>query len=219
MESISRFDLDLICKILAKDVGTKQSKNLAKILGDVDIIPKLYAYTYFKKVLDVLNDLKVHGNSLNMDDICEYNNENPKLQLDIFSNVTEIKKLVTFLRNGFDREKQFCDFNDSKFHDQTKIGRCQEENHYEVVDQPLIPLTNEEQKEFDRIAEQHGLYIAQTTFVDNFNPDNQKLTPTFYCDEETQKFKDDPVWVCEACSDSLSEDCDCMVSCDMDDPF
>lgn len=213
MEGISRKNLNEICKVLE----TTNNVELADTIRDMDIIPKLYAYTYFKKVFSELKQLKGDQKSINVDDLEFLSENNSKLQLDFIKTSTEVNKLFRFLKNGFIREEQFCDFDDSKFLEQTKIGRCESENHLENHYEALIPLTDEQQDKFDEINETKGACESMAMFLENFNPDNQELTAMYYCDEQTKKFKDKPEWVCRSCADALDGDCECEVSCDMDD--
>lgn len=219
MEGISRKDLDEICKVLRSGCEPeKECYRLAKTLEDFDIIPKLYAYTYFKKVFQELTSLKGDSKSFNVDELEQLIENNEKLQLYFIKTSSEANKLLMFLNHGFERENQFCDFDDSKFHNKTKIGSCQSEDHYDTWDEPIMPLTEEEQKEFDKIQETDSGYDAMLKFSKNYNPDNQELTPVYYPDEESHKYKDEPEWICERCSDALDGgDCDISVSCDMDD--
>jgi len=221
MEGISRKDLDEICEILEMgkySTSIKHAKELSKKLNDYDIIPKLYAYTYFKKVFAELKLLRGDGKSIDIDELQQLAENNGKLQLGFINTSTEANKLAMFLSQGFDREDKFCDFDDSKFHDKTKIGSCQAEDHVESVDEPIIPLTAEEQKDFDMIKDDKGFYEAQLKYASKFNPGNQELTPVYFADEESHKYNDEPQWICKLCADSLDGgDCDVSVSCDMED--
>lgn len=223
MEGISRKNIDNICDILKQTSlihtnGEKNPSQLAKILEDYDIIPKLYAYTYFKKVFVELTSLKGDNKSIDMDELEQLVDTNEKLQLDFIKSRTEANKLLMFLKTGFERESQFCDFDDSKFHDKTKIGSCQNEDHYENIDEPIISLTEKEQKEFNEITETNSRYEAMIKFEKNYNPDNQELTAVYYPNEESHKYRDEPEWICKTCSDGLDGgDCEVSVSCDMED--
>lgn len=216
MEGISRKDLDIVVNVLT-NTGHDEYVKIAEKITKMDIIPKLYVYTYVKKVRDELKLLKGDQKSIDQDEFESLIEEQSKLQLHMFNTSTEANKLLKFLENGFTREHQFCDFDDSKFHGQTKIGPCESEDHNEIQDEPVTPLTDEEQKEFDKIEDEKCWDDAREKFQKNFNPDVE-LKPIWYPDDETKKWDDEDVrWICHGClTNNDAADSDFDVSCDMD---
>jgi len=193
MEGISRKDIDRACTILENHVNTEESIKLAKIIKEFDIIPKLYVYTYFKKVKQELKALSDEKGNIDSDELAEMIEMQNKLGLHWMSEkYPTYKKIKMFLYNGFHREKQFCDFDDSRYHDITRTGTCQCDEHDENLENKYY--TNPEQ-------------IPSNNFL--------KLTAVFDSDEDDAKYDDNPQWWCKEC---CSGDFDIPdVSCDMDD--
>ncbi len=131
MENISRKDLDRISQILANHVNTDESINLADKLSKADIIPKLYVYTYFKKIYTELSTLKVYSRDFDYETFESFLDESYALGLTGIKNKRELRIIFNILIRGFERENTFCDFDDSKFHSQTKKGECQNYDHHE----------------------------------------------------------------------------------------
>ena len=128
MEGISRKDLDQTVEFLLAN-GTPELVKIADKITKIDIIPKLYVYTYVKKVRDELKQLKGDQKSIDLDEFEQLVENVDKLQLNIFKTSTEANKLLQFLENGFTREHEVCDFEDSIHFGETKTGPCQSEYH------------------------------------------------------------------------------------------
>ena len=142
MEGISRKDLDRICQLLNTHVGTEEAAKLADILDKADVIPKLYVYTYFKKVHDELKTLQGDSKRIDQDELEQLMEAKPKLQLyGITGSGVKVIAVMKILGHGFERENMFCDFDDSRFHGQVKYGKCECEDH-EVgeLDSPAAKL-------------------------------------------------------------------------------
>jgi predicted RNA-binding protein (virulence factor B family) len=206
MENISQKDINRAVQLLKDNLMFE----VADAIEKADIIPKLYVYTYFKKVKQEL------GTNIERDELQTLVDHNSKLGLFFLTDKTlsSVTKIIRLLDNGFEREGKFCDFNDSKFQDKIQIGECQCEEHNENVGS-IIKLTEDEQKIFDKINETQGWFEACKKFKDKFNPDNQELKPVYFVDEDSAKFEDNPDWWCETCRDS-TEACEIGVSCDME---
>jgi hypothetical protein len=152
MEGISRVDLDRISQMLSNYVNTDESIQLAEKLTKFDIIPKLYVYTYFKKILSDMNDFNISSRD-NEFELFETHIENlPQLGLQGIKSLRDARKVFEVLHNGFKREDNiFCDFDDSKFHDKTKMGVCECNVHSGKEIELLFPTYdgNEELGKYD----------------------------------------------------------------------
>ena len=189
MEGISRKDLDRICELLGNHIGTDESIGLAGKLDKMDIIPKLYAYTYFKKVHDSIDEL-YEGKKIDVDELEQLIENVPKLELGGIvygsNSVLIAKRILGFLNNGFKREKMFCDFDDSRYHNAVSIGKCDNEDHPDDIPNINLRLT--------------PLY---DTDEDSAKYDD---TPSAW-------------WCHECVNNTDFDDCDVTVSCDMDDDY
>lgn len=215
MEGISRANLDRICELLQNHINTEESIKLGKILKDFDAIPKLYAFTYFNKVFQELKLLKGED-SIDMDEFETMAEQFDALNLHMFKTKTEVNKLFGFLNTGMERMKMFCDFDDSKFHKQTMMGQCDNDQHLE--DPNLRHYLNDEEREdFDNICRGDGGWDEATKkYMDKLWPE-ELLKPVWFPDEDSHKWDDEPQWFCSECLDRLDGgDCDFEVSCDMD---
>ena len=138
-------------------------------------------------------------------------------QLGIFKLKEEnsLNVLKRAIRNAMDRKDLICDYDDSK-HPSESTGKCQDEEHYENVQENY--LLNEEQREvFDKISNKQGWYEACKHFDEILNPENQKLKLTLGYDDDNSKLNDnEPIYICETCMNVLVDNADGMVSCDMD---
>lgn len=124
-----------------------------------------------------------------------------------------VKAVNKLIKDALNREGKICDFRDSVL-PETKIGRCESDNHYENVEDS-VELTDEEQEKFDAINEKDGWDSACIAFDDKYNPPNQTLRKTLYSDDDTAKFNDTHAeYICDTCYEDL--DGDCEVSCDME---
>lgn len=158
MYDISRKQLDRITQILQNHVNTDESIQLGKILTDADIIPKLYAYTYFKKVKEEMEQYNVHSKDFDFEDFTMLFENVGALSLGEIRNKSEARIVFTILKNGFAREGKFCDFNDSIFHSSTRRGMCQSEEHDEdkpQKEQLLFPIyqADEDTRKIDESCE------------------------------------------------------------------
>lgn len=212
MEGISRIDIEKAIALLRKNKMSKIADRIEK----ADIIPKLYVYTYFKKVKTELDGLQGDGKNIDPDDLQGFIDDNPKLGLWMLNDKTTsgVRKVQRILNNGFERENAFCDFNDSKYHGKTIIGKCQCETHSEDIEIEKSSLTEEEKKIFVQIRDTKGWYEAYAKFQEKLNPD-QKLSPVYHSDEDIGKYTDEPDWWCKACRDSADGEVG-DVSCDME---
>jgi len=130
MEGISRKDLDTAVTVLRE----KGMNDVADKIEKYDIIPKLYVYSYFKSVKTQLDQLKGDNKKIEPEELKDVIENVTKLQLDFLADShisSNVKKLYTFLEQGFTREGQFCDFDDSKFHATKRHGQCECESHDE----------------------------------------------------------------------------------------
>lgn len=191
MEDISRKQLDRISILLQNHIGTDESIKLASKLTNADIIPKLYVYTYLKKIRETMKEWKVNSKEFDMEEWESLADQLPALNLNIFRNKREVRVASEFIHNAFEREDKFCDFDDSKFHGERMIGSCQNEDHETSV-------------------------WDGENYVEKKN-ENLVLQAVYMPDEFTAKFEDTPEWWCKDCCDALDPgDCDVTVSCDMD---
>jgi len=129
MEGISRKDLDRISQILSNHVNTDESIKLATMLTKADVIPKLYVYTYFNKVYQELKTIRDDDGKFEMDAVEELIENFSGLELYFIQSKPQINNIFQFLSNGFKRLNQFCDFDDSRFTKETKMCKCQNEDH------------------------------------------------------------------------------------------
>lgn len=133
MEAISRKDLDRICDILrgTTDATPEVKEELANTLEKLDVIPKLYAYTYFKRVFELLSDLRGENGSFDKQELEIMVDENDKLGLGFMNDsriIFSAKQIYNLLKTGFKRENMFCDFDDCK-KVQKVIGECMNDAH------------------------------------------------------------------------------------------
>ena len=190
MENISRKQLDRICTILSNHINTKESIKLSKMLHDADVIPKLYVYTYFKKIHEEIQTLKVHSAKF---DFKEFNNlidSLPALDLHVVRNKEEACTISQILHSGFSRYDMFCDFDDSRFHDIRKSGSCECKNHGNEHWEYEFDVQNKEKK--------------------------LVLIPVYHSNEDTEKYDDSPEWWCKICCDIEDDDSAVIVRCDME---
>ena len=139
MKDISRLEINEICIQLRAHGITELADKLEK----ADVIPKLYVYTYFKKVYDELRSLEDPKGKIDPDNLVSLSDENPKLQLYfLFSKgYSPMKRIMRLLYNGFEREGKFCDFDDSKFAGTTRRGFCENESHEgKKTEENLTPM-------------------------------------------------------------------------------
>jgi len=218
MEGISRAKLDRICQLLRENTSTsntEEKEKLAKMLEDFDVIPKLYAFTYFKKVFQELKQLKGEG-SIDMDEFNQFSENADALFLGMFKTKTEVNKLLNFLENGMERMTGFCDFEDSRYHNQTKMCTCQSEEHFEDLQESEV-LSPEDYKAYQKMCEtDEGHDKAQEHFADKLNPITE-CKPFYMSNDNTEKWDDDPIWTCKICENRHDgSDGDYTVNCDMD---
>jgi len=112
------------------------------MIKEADVIPKLYAYTYFKKIREEMQEYKVFSRDFDFEEfemLCE---NLGALQLECLRNKREVRAVCQILNNGFEREGKFCDFADSIYHSTTRWGKCQSDEHDEDDDteQILFPV-------------------------------------------------------------------------------
>jgi len=211
MEGISRKDLNRISQILSNHVNTDESIKLATKLTEFDFIPKMYAYTYFKRFYQEIEDIK----TTNIDVLDAEMLEGLDLHLVTQHNLNGIKRL---LKNAFDREDCFCDFEDSKYNGQTKMCQCQSDEHFEDIQEHEI-LSEKDYTEYQKMREtDEGADKAEEIFHDRLNPVT-KCTPFYMPNEYNHKYDDEPTWTCKICSDKFDGgdyDGDFTVSCDME---
>lgn len=194
---------------LLDGIKSDESTKLAKVLKDADLIPKLYQYAYVESVYKVLSKFKNYDDFKNN---LKFGFGNEKFILETH---TPYDAVNAILSKAHERQNEICDFEDSPLPD-SKIGRCQDENHYEYCEQN-VGLTEDEQEEFEKISEDKGWSQAWDHFKDKINPDNQKLTLILNSnDDETKVIKDDGFYICETCLDVLRDESDGGISCDLE---
>lgn len=170
----------------------------------------------YKTIDDFIRTMdKMESNKKTFDDVVEY--EVRQILDSIWSyepGKDPIKMIHYIITQAMEREGKICDFRDSVNPDKI-FGRCQSDEHYEAIDdEPIIPLTEEEQKEFDKLREE-GNGDEYDKFIDKFNPE-QELELTLYQDCDINKFDDNHAeYVCSKCMDYIRDNGDCEVSCDM----
>lgn len=194
MENISRKQLDRICLLLSNHINTEESIKLSKILHDADVIPKLYVYTYFKKIHKEIQTLKIYSHKFDFEEFNNLTDSFPALGLDAIAHGEELHAIYRILDHGFSRYGMFCDFDDSRFHDMTKSGNCECENH------------GNEYWEYE---------------INNAKNKDEKLVlhPVYDSNEDTEKLVDSPEWWCKICcdnDDNYNQDECGEVRCDME---
>jgi len=150
MEGISRKMITEACEILR----SSGSDVLAKKIEDFDIIPKLYVYTYLKRInQEIIGSLD--------ETFDEFEGKIDALQgLDMDCiNKNNFKGIKKLLEIAFNRENYICDFEDTK-NPSKKFGKCQCESHSESYDNQeedankqqeltLVLMPDEFNKKFD----------------------------------------------------------------------
>jgi len=132
-----------------------------------------------------------------------------------------VKLAHKLISEALERQGKICDFRDS-VQPTTKIGRCENEEHYEIVYEDgnvsvSDILTDEEIKEFEDISEQEGQMESYLKFQNKLNPTNQLVSILLYSDDDTHKWNDtNGCYACEACAKYCADNSECEVSCDMD---
>lgn len=208
MKEITRKELDRISILLQNHINTDESIKLADRLKNADIIPKLYQFAYVESLHKVLSKCKTLNEFVEKFKY-SYSNEQYYLKEDAF----EAAQLILY--KAHERQNEICDFADSTLPEHS-IGRCQEENHYESVESK-IDLTGEEQDEFDKIKDEEGYNEACEHFDNKFNPNGQKLTLILnFGDDESKVIKGDGYYVCEDCLDSIAENSEGNIACDLE---
>ena len=153
MDGISRKTFNETCKVLRASGNVKLADEIEKY----DIIPKLYAYTYLKRVHQELDS---HSKE---EDFEEFETKIDLLEgLDMdYINKNNFKAIKNMLGIAFDRENYICDFDDTR-NPSNKTGICENESHYEddpevekeVEKLSLVLMPDEDNKKFDdRTAE------------------------------------------------------------------
>lgn len=255
MENISQKDLDKIVSILEKIKETE----LAERIKSAEIIPALYVMNYLESVDDIRKKSKVidehmkaeglkrsDGSPHMRNDLTTFQKNLNKchtgLELDYVVRDTEktdepkFEGMCELLGNALKRKILICDFDDSKFPD-TKIGRCENDEHWENIDgTPIIPLPDNLKASLDAMTEHWDKIIEGTIeptkeekeedfedietkepYVNYFNPANQKLTLCFDADYESKKYINKyPVYTCSRCIDEYDGEDSCDISCDRD---
>lgn len=208
MENITRKQVDQIVVLLDK-METKESKELATILKNADVISKLYQYAYVESMY------KIFSRFDNLEQLLtnlKYSYSHEKYLMEKKDAFEAVKGI---LEKAHKRQNEICDFEDSTL-DQYSMGMCQDDEHYENA-QDSIKLTDEEQKKFSQIAEEKGWSEAWDHFKDKINPDNQKLTLILnFNEDETKCMKEDGYYVCETCLEVITQNSDGGISCDLE---
>lgn len=205
------------------DIGEEALKDFKATIRD-----NKYVSTYiraFKEQMqgyDSIDDFirgmdKMENNKKTFDDVVPYMIRDILNSPFNYSSIQNdpIKLINDMIFNALEREGKICDFRDSVNSDK-KFGRCQSDEHYEVIDdEPVIPLTEDEQKEFDKLRED-GNGEEYDKLIDKFNPETE-LELTLGQDIDTSKFDDnDTYYVCSKCIEYIRDNGDCEVSCDME---
>ena len=158
MEGISRKMITEACEVLR----TSGNEKLADDIEKYDIIPKLYAYTYLKRIYqevtggldETFDEMEMKIDSLEGLDM-EYINRN------------SFKAIKKMLKIAFDRENYICDFDDSK-NPAKKFGICQCESHSEKYDD------NEEEASKEQ-------KLTLILMPDEFNKKMDDQNPEYWC--------------------------------------
>ena len=177
MEGISRQNLNDIVRILMSDVKTDEAKRLAGIIKEYDIIPKLYAYTYLKRVHQEMTG----SFDENFEDF-ETQIENLEALDMSCINRNNFKGIKQILANAFDREHYICDFDDTK-NPSTKYGVCECESHGEDLD--------------DEGQEPRKQELTLVLMPDEFNKKFDDRTPEYWCDGCADQAEPDVEVVCD----------------------
>ena len=140
MEFITRNQVNRMSELL-KSVDTDEGRKLSNTLKKADIIPKLYQYAYVESLHKLLAKFK------SVDKLVEnlkYSYSHEKYLIEKENPLNAVKGI---LAKAHERQNEICDFEDSTL-DQHSMGKCQDENHLEGIDQDI--LTEEESKTFDK---------------------------------------------------------------------
>lgn len=207
MEFITRNQVNRMSELL-ESVDTDEGRKLSNTLKKADIIPKLYQYAYVESLHKLLAKFK------SVDKLVEnlkYSYSHEKYLIEKENPLNAVKGI---LAKAHERQNEICDFEDSTL-DQHSMGKCQDENHLEGIDQDI--LTEEESKTFDKINEEKGYIEACDHFIDKFNPEDQALTLILnFNDDETKCIKDDGYYVCDSCLEAIQDNGDGNISCDLE---
>lgn len=218
MKTITQTDINRVCEILKENQSLTSYEDLIKKLQETPIIPSLYVLTYLKKVNDLMDSCKIKNAKRMEFDLEKWKKAlqmNHELELGAFIETTDtLEGAFWLIYHALDRQNKFCDWDDSKAI-QTKKGRCEEDNHLENIEEPIVPLTELQQKNFDKISEKHGAYYAKEKYLDNFNPSDQELKVIHGWDEDSAKLIQNEIYyICSACSEALANGDGGMPICD-----
>jgi len=208
MKNITRKQVDKMIELL-QDIGTDESNKLSKILKKADVIPKLYQAAY----IESLNNIFSKCTSLEkFKEKFQWNFTNEQAILEASDSFSAVKQIVF---KAHERQNEICDFEDSTL-EQHSTGRCGDESHYENIEYQQF-LTDEECIKFKIINEEEGWIEACEYFNDKLNSDEQKLILILnFSDDETKVMKDDGYYICDRCLESIVENSDGNISCDLE---
>lgn len=192
MEKISQKSINKIIEYLESVVRTEESINLANELKAVEIIPALYVMTYLQAVDKIRRDTQVPDTS------------------------SDISKKYKFKKDDYEK---FSKAINQQYH--------LELSH--LIDSPekfegAMWLLYQALDRKDKFCDYDDTKLAKTMIGkcqyedhDGKNPNNQNLELMLGYDEDSSKFTDDgSIYVCKTCADSINENADGNVSCDME---
>lgn len=141
MENISQKDINAILHTLR----TFSNGELADKLEKIDVIGALYVVNYLKVLNQLREKTRVPDTSSEIskkhnftkDDFKGFKEElkkNYHLELHYLIDTPEqFEGMMHLLYHALEREHLICDFDDG-VHPKTKIGKCQNEDHYDICD-------------------------------------------------------------------------------------
>lgn len=161
MEGISRKMITEICEVLE----TTNNEEYAKKLEDYNLIPKLYAYTYLKRVYQEMVERSME------EDFDEFEPKIDALEgLNLgYINRNNFKGIKEMLRIAFDRENYICDFDDTK-NPSKKFGMCQCETHSKEYDDDEVEASREQE-------------LTLVLMPDEFNKKFDDKSAEYWCED------------------------------------
>ena len=185
---------------------TSTAKSIDRFAEDLKPIQQKYVATYIQRLYLELEKIKT---------IEELDKLPHHLGMFHSKDDTGLDILKRAMYNAMERRDLICDYKDTQL-PMKKRGICQDENHYENVEEDIV-LTDKERKQFDKINEKHGWVTACSKFDYRFNPTNQELTLVLGYDEDNSKMTEDgAVYVCKTCLEVINDNADGIVECDME---
>ena len=232
-DKITQKKIDRIIELLRSDlpasseswIDAKEKLKLAQMLEETEIIPALSVHTYLKTIetIDHKTSYDHETGVHNSEEMIATLNENPHLGLEFLtSEISRLGGLRRLLQKALQRANMICEYDDAAYPHHIK-GRCICETHYDTLEIPPVPLTDQQQKLYDDTLKKTKDEIKlrrSLAFDDNYNPPGQSLELVLEYDSSASKWINKVhCYACKRCLQDMVEGNDGLeggVSCDME---